>query len=129
MPNKQKRRAEEKREREPRPMARSPRLRMSASKVRRVADTVRGLPVDQALVACDYLPHRAAPHVKETVAAAAANAEENCGFDRELLVVDQIFVEEGFTIPRIRPLAQGRAYRIRKRTSRLIVVLAEREED
>lgn len=127
MPNRQKRKAEEKKQLEAQPRAVSPSLRMSASKVRRIADLVRGVPVPKALSICDFLPHRAAPEVKAIVQQAAANAVENCGLDEDL-VVSEIYVDEGFTIPRIRPRAQGRAYRIRKRTCRLTVVVAEREE-
>lgn len=129
MPNRQKRKAAEKHARAARAVAVSPVLRMSASKVRRIADLVRGLPAEQALVRCDFLPHRAAPLVKKALAEAMANAEENCGLDREDLQVSRIVVDEGFTIPRIRPRAQGRAYRIRKRTCKVTVEVAEREEE
>jgi large subunit ribosomal protein L22 len=129
MPNRQKRKAEAKRNRDPQPTAVSPRLRMSASKVRRIADLVRGQDVAQAMHTCDFMPHRAAPLVKKTIQQAAANAEENCGMDRDDLYVSLISVDEGFTIPRIRPRAQGRAYRIRKRTCTLSVQVAERDEE
>lgn len=129
MPNRQKRKAEAKREREPQPMAVSPSLRMSATKVRRIADLVRGLPTQAAMHTCDMLPHRAAPLVKKMIQQAVANAEENCGLDPDELYVAQISVDEGFTIPRIRPRAQGRAYRIRKRTCTLSVTVAERDEE
>lgn len=129
MPNRQKRKAQRKQEREALPQAVSPSLRMSGTKVRRIANLVRGQSVDQALQTCDFLPHRAAVHVKQTVQQAAANAEENCGLEREDLYIAQISVDEGFTIPRIRPRAQGRAYRIRKRTCVLRVLLAERDEE
>jgi len=129
MPNRQKQKALAKRAREPRAVAVSPVLRMSGTKVRRIADLVRGLAVEEAMMRCDFLPHRAAPLVKKSIAEAAANAEENCGLDREDLFVASIQVDEGFTIPRIRPRAQGRAYRIRKRTCKVTVQVAEREEE
>lgn len=129
MPNRQKRKAEQKRARDAQPRATSPRLRMSATKVRRVVDLLRGLGVEQAMGMCDFLPHRAAPIVKKTIQQAAANAEENCGLDGESLYVSEAFVDEGFTIPRIRPRAQGRAYRIRRRTAILTVEVAERDEE
>ena len=128
MPNRQKRKAEEKRSRAAQPVAVSPVLRMSGTKVRRVIDVIRGLPVETALSALDFLPHRSAPLVRKLIAEAAANAVENCGLDEDL-VVQTIHVDEGFTIPRIRPRAQGRAYRIRRRTCRLTVVVAERSEE
>ena len=129
MPNRQKRKAEAKRNRDPQPAAVSPRLRMSATKVRRIVDLVRGQDVAAAMSICDFQPHRAAPHVKKTIQQAVANAEENCGLDRDDLYVAQICVDEGFTIPRIRPRAQGRAFRIRKRTCTLSVLVAERDEE
>ncbi len=128
MPNRQKRKAEEKRTREARPQATSSVLRMSATKVRRIGDLVKGRGVQEAMATCDFLPHRAAPEVRAVLRAALANAEENCGMDADSLVVADVQVNEGFTIPRIRPRAQGRAYRIRKRTCRLTIVVAEREE-
>jgi large subunit ribosomal protein L22 len=129
MPNRQKRKAEEKRSREPRATATSSVLRMSATKVRRVTDLVAGAKVDDALTTCDFLPHRAAPEVKKTLLSAAANAIENCGLNEDDLFVENVQVNEGFTIPRIRPRAQGRAYRIRRRTCRLTITVGEREEE
>lgn len=128
MPNRQKARAEAKNRREPRPVATSPVLRMSATKVRRIGNLVKGQKVQAAMATCDFLPHRAAPEVRAVLRAAIANAEENCGMDADSLVVADVQVNEGFTIPRIRPRAQGRAFRIRKRTCRLTIVVAEREE-
>lgn len=129
MPNRQKRKAEEKRSLEPQARAVSPTLRMSATKVRRVCNLVRGLPAAQALQTCDFLPHRGAPLVKDAVRQAMANAENNCGLEPSELVVTRIWADEGFTIPRIRPRAQGRAFRIRKRTCKVTVELGEREEE
>ena len=126
--NRQKKKAIERREREPRPLATSPVLRMSPTKVRRVTDLIRGQKVPAAMAALDFLPHRAAPVVRSVLRAALANAEENCGLDADDLFIADVQVNEGFTIPRIRPRAQGRAYRIRKRTCRLTITLAEREE-
>jgi large subunit ribosomal protein L22 len=134
--NNQKRRAlarqeSQKAKREERAVAVSSVLRMSATKVRRVADLVRGKSLQDALTTCDFLPHRAAPEVKKVLLAAAGNAEENedSGLDRDSLYVATVEVMEGFTIPRIRPRAQGRAYRIRKRTCRLRIEVGERDEE
>ena len=129
MPNRQKRKAEQKRNREPQALAVSPVLRMSATKVRRIADLVRGLPVHAAMTSLDFLPHRPAPLVKDLIRQAVANADENCGLEEDELFISRISVDEGFTIPRIRPRAQGRAYRIRKRTCRLTIEVAERSEE
>ena len=129
MPNRQKLKAQRKRNAEPRATATSSVLRMSASKVRRVTDLIKGKPVAEALTIVDFLPHRPAPDVKKTLTAAIANADENCQLDPDELIVADVQVNEGFTIPRIRPRAQGRAYRIRKRTCRLTITVAERDEE
>ena len=104
-------------------------LRMSATKVRRVGNLVKGQPLARALSTCDFLPHRAAPEVKKVLLAAAANADEYGELDRDSLVVADVQVNETFTIPRIRPRAQGRAYRIRRRTCRLTITVVERDEE
>lgn len=129
MPNRQKLKAQRKRSAEPRATATSSVLRMSASKVRRVTDLIKAKPTSEALTIVDFLPHRAAPHVKQTLQSAIANADENCQLDPDELIVVDVQVNEGFTIPRIRPRAQGRAYRIRRRTCRLTITVAERDEE
>jgi len=94
---------------------------MSPTKVRRVADLIKGRPVGEALDLLRYLPQAAATPVYKVVASAAANAENNHAMDRDSLFVDVAIADEGPTLKRIRPRAQGRAYRIRKRTSHITV--------
>jgi large subunit ribosomal protein L22 len=96
-------------------------VRMSPTKCRRVVDLVRGLPVNEALAILRYSPQAAAEPVAKVVASAAANAENNFDMDPETLVVAVAMVDEGPTLKRIRPRAQGRAYRIRKRTSHITI--------
>jgi large subunit ribosomal protein L22 len=110
----------------PRARAKARFVRMSPTKVRRVIDLVRGLPVGEALAILRYSPQAAAEPVAKVVASAAANAENNLDLDPETLVIAVAMVDEGPTLKRIRPRAQGRAYRIRKRTSHITVEVESR---
>lgn len=96
-------------------------VHMSPTKVRRVAALIKGRTVGEALDILRYLPQAAATPVYKVVASAAANAENNHAMDRDSLVVAVAIADEGPTLKRIRPRAQGRAYRIRKRTSHITV--------
>ena len=101
--------------------------RVSARKARLVADVVRGLPVEQAVHALELMPKKAAPIIQKTILAAVANArqhDEAIGLQESDFVVSEILVDEGPTQKRIRARAQGRAFRIRKRTSHIKVVVA-----
>src|SRR5882757_6882530 len=111
-----------------RAVARARHIRMSARKVRRVIDLVRGQRAVDALTILKFDPHAASEPVYKVVASAIANAEHNLELDRETLVIATAYVDEGKTLPRIRPRAQGRAYRIRKRTSHITVELESRPE-
>jgi large subunit ribosomal protein L22 len=100
--------------------------RISARKVRLVADAVRGMGVEEAVHALELMPKKAAPILQKTILSAVANAkqhDENVGMSEEDFVVHEIRVDEGPTFKRIRPRAQGRAFRIRKRTSHVKVVV------
>ena len=98
-------------------------VRMTPMKCRRVIDLVRGLPVDDALDILRFDVHAASEPIYKVVASAIANAENNKDLDRRDLVVAQAYVDEGPTLKRFRPRAQGRAYRIRKRTSHITIVV------
>ena len=111
-----------------RAVARARHIRMSARKVRRVVDLVRGQRAVDALIVLKFDEHAASEPVYKVVASAIANAEHNLELDRDSLVIATAFVDEGRTLPRIRPRAQGRAYRIRKRTSHITVELESRPE-
>ncbi|WP_084730333.1 50S ribosomal protein L22, partial [Mycolicibacterium elephantis] len=113
-------------------MARARFVRVSATKARRVIDLVRGKPVADALDILRWAPQAASEPVAKVIASAAANAQNNDGLDPSTLVVATIHADEGPTAKRIRPRAQGRAFRIRKRTSHITVILesrASREDD
>ncbi len=104
-------------------------LRMTPRKCRRVVDLVRGMDVQQALDQLRFQPQAASEPVAKVVASAAANAEHNRQLDRSRLYISQAYVDEGPTLKRFRPRAQGRAYRIRKRTSHITVVVSVRPDD
>jgi large subunit ribosomal protein L22 len=101
-------------------------VHVSASKARRVIDLVRGKSVTEALDILRWAPQDASEPVAKVIASAAANAQNNDGLDPATLVVATVYADEGPTAKRIRPRAQGRAYRIRKRTSHITVIVESR---
>lgn len=114
-------------------LARARHVPMSARKVRRVIDQVRGLDVEVALDMLDFLPHAAAHPVAKLVRSAAANAEHNFEIPREDLYISTITADEGPGVMpgkgwRRRFGGRGRWRPIRKRSSHITVILEEREE-
>jgi large subunit ribosomal protein L22 len=103
-------------------------VRMTPMKCRRVLDVVRGMGVQEALDILRFQPQAASEPVGKVVASAVANAENNRQLDPRTLFISQAYVDEGPTLKRFRPRAQGRAYRIRKRTSHITVVVQARPE-
>jgi large subunit ribosomal protein L22 len=101
-------------------------VRVSATKARRVIDLVRGKPVAEALDILRWAPQSASEPVAKVIASAAANAQNNNGLDPSTLVVATLTADEGPTAKRIRPRAQGRAFRIRRRTSHITVIVESR---
>jgi len=101
-------------------------VHVSASKARRVIDLVRGKSVSEALDILRWAPQSASEPVAKVIASAAANAQNNDGLDPSTLVVSTVYADEGPTAKRIRPRAQGRAFRIRKRTSHITVIVESR---
>jgi large subunit ribosomal protein L22 len=99
---------------------------ISASKARRVINLVRGKSVEEALDILRWAPQSASEPVAKVIASAAANAQNNNGLDPRTLVVATVHADEGPTAKRIRPRAQGRAYRNRKRTSHITVIVESR---
>jgi large subunit ribosomal protein L22 len=103
-------------------------VRVTPMKARRVVDLIRGLPAAEARAILRFAPQAASEPVGKVLDSAIANASHNNGVrDTDTLFVSAAYVDEGPTLKRFRPRAQGRAYRIRKRTSHITVVLAERE--
>jgi len=115
----------------PRAIARATKFPMAPRKVRRVVDLIRGLPVDQALSLLRFARYAAAEPVAKVLASAIANAEHNFDLDPDTLVISHASVDEGgrpIRGPRhrIRPRAQGRAYKERLRTSHITVEVESR---
>ncbi|MGH3353982.1 MAG: 50S ribosomal protein L22 [Nocardioides sp.] len=98
-------------------------VRITPMKARRVVDMVRGLPVDEALSLLQFAPQAASETVYKVLESAIANAVSTEGLDRDDLVVSVAMVDEGPTMKRWRPRAQGRATRINKRTSHITLVV------
>ena len=101
--------------------------RISARKVKIVADLIRGKDVDEALAILKFTPRGAADIIAKVVKSAKANAENNHEMDADKLYIASIVANQGPTIKRFMPRAQGRATMIRKRTSHIEVVLKERQ--
>lgn len=101
-------------------------VRISAQKARLVADMIRGQDVEPALATLDFMPKKAAVLIAKTLRSAIANAEDTQNVDVDSLFVKTITVDEGPTLGRYRPRAQGRATAIRKRSSHITVVVDER---
>jgi large subunit ribosomal protein L22 len=101
-------------------------VRVSPTKARRVINLVRGKSVAEALDILRWAPQAASLPVAKVIASAAANAQNNNGLDPATLVVASVFADDGPTAKRIRPRAQGRAFRIRRRTSHITVVVESR---
>lgn len=99
-------------------------VRMSARKVRRVIDTIRGKNIGEALTILQFLPHSAARVVNKVVRSAVANAEHNNQLNPRELTISEARVDEGPTLKRFQPHAQGRAFPIKKRTSHITVVVS-----
>ncbi|WP_306215834.1 50S ribosomal protein L22 [Actinoplanes sp. RD1] len=98
-------------------------VRISPNKARRVINLVRGLPAKEALTVLQFAPQAASEQVYKVLASAIANAENNERLDPDALLVAEAFVDEGPTLKRFRPRAQGRAYRIRKRTCHITIAV------
>lgn len=109
-----------------RPSATLSYARVSVQKACFVLDAIRGKDLQTALGIVTYNPRYASSLIKKLLESAAANAENNNGMDRSKLYVEECYANQGPTMKRVRPRAQGRAYRIEKRMSHITVVLNER---
>ena len=99
--------------------------RISARKVKIVADLIRGKKVDEALAIVKFTPKASSEVLEKLLNSAIANAENNHGMNRGNLIVSEIYANQGPTLKRIRPAAKGSAVRIRKRTSHITIKLRE----
>lgn len=106
-------------------------VRVTPTKARRVVDLIRGKQATEAVAVLEFAPQAAGEPVRKVVQSAIANARYKADkasepIDERQLVIREAYVDEGPTLKRFRPRAQGRAYRIRKRTSHITVVVAPR---
>ena len=111
--------------REKRPHATARYVRISSRKVKIMIDMIRGKKVGEALSILEYTPKSASEPVSKLLKSAVANAENNLGMDTGNLYVAEVYANQGPTLKRLRARAQGRANRIRKRTSHIHIVLDE----
>lgn len=112
--------------RETRPSAKLSYARVSVQKACFVLDAIRGKNVETALGILEYSPRYASSIIKKLLESAIANAENNNGMNAENLYIAECYANKGPTMKRVRPRAQGRAYRIEKRMSHITIVLDER---
>ncbi|GAB2816040.1 50S ribosomal protein L22 [Actinocorallia aurea] len=103
-------------------------VRVTPRKARRVVDLIRGLPAAEAQAVLRFAPQAASEPVGKVLNSAIANATHNFNLAQDTLVVSRTWVDEGPTLKRFRPRAQGRAYRINKRTSHISVVVESVED-
>jgi large subunit ribosomal protein L22 len=100
--------------------------RVGCQKARLVADMVRGKKVDSAIKTLSFMDQKSAEMFKKLIESAVANAEHKKVMDVDRLFVKTIYVDQGPSLKRFRPRAQGRAFGVKKKTSHLNVVLEER---
>ena len=103
-------------------------VRVTPRKARRVVDMIRGMPAEEAQAVLSFAPQAASAPVRKVLASAVANAGQAGGPDAGGLVISRAWVDEGPTLKRFRPRAQGRGARILKRTSHITVIVSDRPD-
>ena len=98
-------------------------VRMSPQKVRRVLNQIRGKSYQEALMMLEFLPYKASGPIWQVLHSAASNAKNNYDIDKKTLVIAEGYADEGPRLKRIRPRAQGRAYKILKPTCHITIVV------
>ena len=98
-------------------------VRMSPSKIRRVLRQIQGKTYSEALLLLEFMPYASCAPIIKVLRSATANARNNFGLDEKNLVVKSAFADQGPTMKRFRPRAQGRAYRILKQTTHITIVM------
>ncbi len=111
-----------------RPYATAKHIRISAYKIRPILNVIRGKEYKIALAYLENLQKSGSDPIKKVLVSAGANAEHNLGLDKDNLFVAECYADEGPALKRMRPRAQGRAFRILKRTSHITVVLDAKSE-
>lgn len=99
-------------------------IRMSPRKVRRVLDQIRGQSYRDALILLEFMPYSACDPILKVLRSAVANAEHNDGLDPSGLIISEAYADQGPTLKRFRPRAQGRAFQIRKPTCHITIAVA-----
>jgi large subunit ribosomal protein L22 len=99
-------------------------VRVTPQKARRVVDLIRGIPAAQAQSVLRFAPQAVSEPIGKVLDSAIANATNNFNINPDGLIVSAAYVDEGPTMKRIRPRAQGRAYRVRKRSSHITVIVS-----
>lgn len=99
-------------------------IRMSPHKVRRVLDQIRGRSYREALIVLEFMPYRACEPILKVLRSAVANAEHNQGLNPAELVISRATADQGPSLKRFRPRAQGRAYQIRKPTCHITIAVS-----
>ena len=110
-----------------RPSAKLSYARVSVQKACFVLDAIRGKDVTTALAILEYNPRYASSIIKKLLESAIANAENNNGMNKDTLYIAECYANKGPTMKRVQPRAQGRAYRINKRTSHVTISVKERD--
>jgi len=98
-------------------------IRMSPFKVRKVLNQIKGRSYQEALIMLEFMPYRACGPIWQILHSAAANAKNNLNLQKKDLIIDTAFVNEGPKLKRIRPRAQGRAYKILKPTCHITIIV------
>lgn len=98
-------------------------IRMSPSKIRRVLRQITGKTYADAITLLEFMPYASCIPIVKVLRSATANARNNLGFDEKTLIVKSAFADQGPTMKRFRPRAQGRAYKIQKATSHITIVM------
>ena len=112
--------------RETRPFAKLSYARIPVQKACFVMDAIRGKDVETALAILAYNPRYASSVIEKLLKSAIANAENNNGMNADNLYIEECYANKGPTMKRVKPRAQGRAYRIEKRMSHITIVLNEK---
>jgi large subunit ribosomal protein L22 len=102
-------------------------IRVSPRKMKFICDMVRGKELEEALAILKFSPQKGARELRKVVVSASANAENNFGMNKDKLYIAKVNANQGPTLKRFRPRAQGRAFQILKRTSHINVVVKEKE--
>ena len=101
-------------------------VRMSASKIRRVLDVIRGKSYEECLIMLEFMPYRSCEPILNALFSCASNAKNNMGMNKAKLYVSECYADGGATMKRFRPRAQGRPFSIRKRTASITLKIKYR---